>query len=154
MEVSGDGVVLFDGVCNVCNGFVHFLVDRDPNAKLLYASQQSEVGQKFMKDRNIETNLETMAFVQGDQIYFHSTAFIRSVALLGGIWSLILVFLVIPAFIRDFCYATFAKYRYKIFGKKDEACRRMTSDLKRRFLQFNPRALEIFEGKQTGNKNN
>ena len=137
-------VVLFDGECNVCDGFVNFLIDRDPEARLLYASQQSAVGTQLMSERGIVTDLETMVMIQGKNIYTHSTAAIRTMALLGGLWKLMLIFLLVPRFIRDFCYSTFAKYRYRLFGKKGEesACRRLTPDVKRRFLQYNQEVRE------------
>lgn len=157
IEVKDKVVVLFDGVCNVCNGFVNFLIDRDPDGLFVFASQQSIVGEEYMKAKGIVTNLDTMATVVNGKVYTHSTAFIRTVALLGGYYELLNLFLIIPAFLRDFGYSNFAKYRYAIFGKKEETCRRLTADIKRRFLENNPEILiiakaengEIFEGKTT-----
>jgi len=143
-QPTPEALVLFDGVCNVCDNFVNFIIDRDSNGKILFSSQQSEIGDKIMKDRNIITNLDTMVLLHKDKIYTHSSAFIRTVGLLGGIYSLILLFLIIPAFFRDFCYSLFAKIRYRLFGKKEESCRIMTKDRKKRFLQFNTNAANSF----------
>ena len=132
------GLVLFDGECNVCDTFVNFLIDRDPDGKLQYASQQSSAGKDVMTKRDINVNCSTMVLITSDgSIYTHSTAFLRTVALLGSFYRLLLLFLIIPAFIRDLGYSCFAANRYRLFGRHEEACKRLTPELKLRFLQYN-----------------
>jgi predicted DCC family thiol-disulfide oxidoreductase YuxK len=137
-------VVLFDGECNLCNGSVNFLIDRDAKGKLLFASQQSPVGEKFMRHHGIVTNLDTLAMVHQGRVYLHSTAVIRTIAHMGGVWRPVLAFLLVPAVFRDFCYARVAGNRYRFFGRKAESCRVFTPDTKRRFLQFNEEARDRF----------
>eukprot|EP01115_Flamella_aegyptia_P007815 TRINITY_DN32459_c0_g1_i1.p1 TRINITY_DN32459_c0_g1~~TRINITY_DN32459_c0_g1_i1.p1 ORF type:complete len:150 (+),score=5.99 TRINITY_DN32459_c0_g1_i1:41-490(+) len=136
--VEGQSVVLFDGVCNVCNSFVNFIIDRDDKEKIIFASQQSESGSMIMKENNCEhLNLNTMILIKKGKVYTHSSAAIRTLALLGGFYVLLLLLLIIPPFIRNFGYNTFAKYRYKLFGQNAQ-CRLMTPEIKKRFLDFHP----------------
>ena len=135
-------VMLFDGECNVCSGSVNFLLRYDTQGKLLFASQQSAVGEEFMRHHGIVTNLDTMAMVHQGKVYLHSTAFIRTVAHMGGLWRLVLLFLLVPLCIRDFFYSQFARNRYRLFGRREDTCRMLTPDIKRRFLQYNEQALQ------------
>lgn len=128
-------VVLFDGVCNLCNGAVNWLIDHDSKNVLRYASLQSAYGQQVVAKHNLQGEyLNTILLVEGDKIYERSTAVLRTLKNIGGIWSLLYVFIVVPAFIRNAVYNFVSRNRYRWFGKLD-ACRIPTPALKAKFLE-------------------
>lgn len=114
---------------------VNFLIDRDPKARIGFASLQSPQGQALCTKHNVKTDLNTMVLIEGSKVHTKSGAALRVLAGLGGLWSLLYVLLLVPRFIRDFCYSLFARNRYRLFGQS-ESCRRMTPDLRRRFLEL------------------
>lgn len=126
-------IVLFDGVCNFCNGSVNFIIDHDREKRFKFAPLQSEIGQSLIAEHSIPRDVDSVILVEDGKVYMHSTAGLRIAKGLGGIWSLAYVFIVVPAFIRDWAYKTFAKYRYRMFGKTD-ACMMPTADVRERFL--------------------
>lgn len=127
-------VVLFDGVCNLCNGSVNWLIDHDKKNVLQFASLQSEYGQQTIGKLGLQGSyLDTMVLVDGEKHYVRSTAILHMLRLMGGIYSMAFVFVIIPAFIRDACYNFIARNRYRWFGKQ-EACRIPTPELKAKFL--------------------
>lgn len=127
-------ILLFDGVCNLCNGFVKFIIKRDPKGKFRFASLQSEKGQELLQKFNLPTeDFHSFVFIQGDQYYLRSTAALNVLRVLGGFWKPFYAFIIIPRPIRDFFYRIVAKSRYKLFGKKD-SCMIPTPELKERFL--------------------
>ena len=127
--------VLFDGVCNVCNATVMFLIDRDPKERLKFASLQSDVGQQLLRERNLVSDLDTVIVIDkdSDRVYSRSSAALRVFRELKFPWPLLYAFVIIPRFIRDYLYTAFATRRYRLFGKSDQ-CRIPTPELKRRFL--------------------
>ena len=126
-------IVLFDGVCNFCNGSVNFIIDHDPEKRFKFAPLQSEIGQSLIEKYAIPSDVDSVILVEDGKVYMHSTAGLRIAKGLGGIWSLGYVFIIVPAFIRDWAYKTFAKYRYRLFGKT-EACMMPTAEVRERFL--------------------
>ncbi|MBP9663526.1 MAG: DUF393 domain-containing protein [Pyrinomonadaceae bacterium] len=128
-----DRIVLFDGVCNFCNGSVNFIIRNDPDKRFRFAPLQSDVGQKLRTKFDIGEDVDSIILVEDDQAFMHSTAALHIARGLGGIWSLGYVFILIPAFIRDWFYKLFARYRYKLFGKRD-VCMMPTADVRGRFL--------------------
>jgi predicted DCC family thiol-disulfide oxidoreductase YuxK len=128
-------ILLFDGVCNLCNGAVQFVIKRDKNARLKFASLQSEAGQKLLKEFHLpENEFESFVFIDGDKAYTKSTAALQVAKNLGSFWKTFYAFIIIPKPIRDFAYSLIAKNRYKMFGKR-ESCMIPTPELKSRFLQ-------------------
>ncbi len=127
-------VLLFDGVCNLCNGVVQFVIKRDPDAKVSFSSLQSEFGQSLLKKFNLPTDdFETFVLVDGDKFYKKSTAALKLLRMLGGGWQLLYGFIIVPAPIRDFIYSLVANNRYKLFGRSDE-CWLPSPELKTRFI--------------------
>lgn len=126
-------IVLFDGVCNFCNGAVNFIISHDPDKKFRFAPLQSEIGQELQEKHGIGDDIDSIVLVENDKAYTHSTAGLRVARTMGGIWSLAYVFIIVPAPIRDFFYRTFAKNRYRLFGRQD-ACMLPTPDIRERFL--------------------
>ncbi len=130
-------IVLFDGVCNFCNSSVNFIIERDAEGFFKFAPIQTEIGQKLLEEYKIDkAKTDSIILVENGDAYIHSTAALRISRKLGGIWSLLYVFIILPKFIRDFFYKLFAKYRYKLFGKKDE-CMIPTPEIRQRFLETN-----------------
>ena len=131
-------IILFDGVCNLCNGTVQFIIKRDTKKKFLFGSLQGKAGQEFLLKHQLPQN-EFNSFIliersEGEEkIFTRSTAALRAAKHLGGFWKLFYGMIIIPPDIRNFVYNTIAKNRYKWFGKQ-EACWVPTPDLKSRFL--------------------
>ena len=127
-------VVLFDGVCNLCNGSVQFIIKRDKAGKFLFAALQSQYGQAQLDQLGISsTSLQSIVLIKGDQFYQRSNAVLEIAKMLGGLWSLLYVFKIVPAFVRDWIYNGIANNRYKLFGRQDQ-CMIPTPALKARFL--------------------
>ena len=126
--------ILFDGVCNLCSGFVVFTIKRDPDAKFKFASLQSNESENFQKEFGIDPdNIKTMVLVENDNYYIKSDAVLRIFKHLDGMWFILYYLIYIPRPIRNFVYDLVANNRYRWFGKKD-VCMLPTPELKKRFL--------------------
>ncbi|WP_207433894.1 thiol-disulfide oxidoreductase DCC family protein [Sabulibacter ruber] len=126
--------VLFDGVCNLCNGFVQFVINHDPEGYFHFTSLQSEMGQKVLKAHGLPTEqFKTVLLLENGKLYSRSTAALRIVRRLNGGWSLLYAFLLVPTFLRDPLYDWVSRNRYKWFGQQ-ESCMLPTPELKARFL--------------------
>jgi predicted DCC family thiol-disulfide oxidoreductase YuxK len=126
--------ILFDGVCNLCSGFVVFTIKRDPDAKFKFASLQSNEGGNLQKEFGIDPdNIKTMVLVENDNYYLKSDAVLRIFKHLDGMWFILYYLIYIPRPIRNFVYDLVANNRYRWFGKKD-VCMLPTPELKKRFL--------------------
>jgi predicted DCC family thiol-disulfide oxidoreductase YuxK len=134
MNDSDKIILLFDGICNLCNGLVRFVIKRDRAGKFKFASLQSEIGQSWLKRFGlVQVEFESFVMIQGDRYYSKSTAALKMLKELGGVWKIFYMFIIIPRVVRDFFYDLIAKSRYRIFGKRDE-CMIPTPELKERFL--------------------
>ncbi|MBV9216209.1 MAG: thiol-disulfide oxidoreductase DCC family protein [Acidobacteria bacterium] len=126
-------IVLFDGVCNFCNGAVNWIIRHDPTKKFHFAPLQSEKGEDLQAKFAIPDDVDSIILIEGDKAYMHSTAGLRVAKHLGGPWSLGYAAIIVPAFIRDWAYKLFARNRYRLFGRQD-ACMLPTPDVRERFL--------------------
>ena len=126
-------IVLFDGVCNFCNSAVNFIIGRDRNGRFKFAPLQSATGERLKREHSIPANTDSLVLVENGKAYTHSTGALRIAKGLGGIWQLAYALIIVPKPVRDWFYNTFAKNRYKWFGKK-EVCMMPTSAIKERFL--------------------
>ncbi|WP_425451971.1 thiol-disulfide oxidoreductase DCC family protein [Bacillus taeanensis] len=127
-------VLLFDGVCNLCNGIVQFVIKHDKKEHFLFASLQSEAGQQLLKQFALPTDdFNSFVYVKGDTYYTKSTAALFVVKRLSGLWQLLFAAMILPKPIRDKLYDLIAKNRYKLFRKRD-TCMMPTPELKKRFL--------------------
>lgn len=132
--MSRQYIVLFDGVCNLCNSSVNFVIDRDPKHKFRFAALQSIEGEELLKNLGLSTTqFDSIVLLDGKNVYTQSSAALRIAKELSGAWPILYIFMIIPSFIRDWVYDVIAKNRYKWFGKKN-ACRIPTPELKERFL--------------------
>jgi predicted DCC family thiol-disulfide oxidoreductase YuxK len=126
-------VVLFDGVCNFCNGAVNWIIAHDPQAKFKFAPLQSEFGERVRRKSGIAEEVDSIILVENDQAYTRSSAALRILKTLGGIWSVGYAGIIVPRAIRDWFYKYFAAHRYRWFGKQD-ACMVPTPEVRQRFV--------------------
>lgn len=128
-------IILFDGVCNLCNGSVQFVIKRDKKDVFRYAAIQSEVGEQLIAERHIDTSqVDSIILIEPGVAYFtKSDAALEIAGELGGLWKLTSIFKWIPKSIRDVIYDFVARNRYKWFGKQ-ESCMIPTPELKAKFL--------------------
>ncbi len=127
-------LVLFDGVCNLCNGTVQFIIRRDPQGRFRFASLQSEAGRAQLTRFNLNPDvLYSFIVIDGDQMYERSDAALFIAKHLALPWKAFAVFKVFPRFLRDAVYNLIAKNRYRLFGKQDQ-CMIPTPELKARFV--------------------
>lgn len=127
-------VIFFDGLCNLCNGAVQFVIKRDPKNLFQFASLQSEYATKVLAKFDLEPQQgDSFVLLENDKVYQRSTAALRVARKLSGLWPLLYALIIVPRFIRDAVYNYVAKNRYKWFGKK-ESCWIPTAELKEKFL--------------------
>jgi predicted DCC family thiol-disulfide oxidoreductase YuxK len=124
-------VVLFDGVCNLCNGSVVFIIRNDPRGVLRFAPLQSEQADRLLGGRTPPR--DSVVLVENGRVYTRSEAVLRIARLLRQPWPLLSGLIVLPAGVRDWLYDWIARNRYRWFGKR-EACMMPTPELRSRFL--------------------
>ena len=128
-------IVLFDGVCNLCNSSVNFILDRDRGKKIKFASLQSGAAAKLLAPfRFPGDDLSTIVLLLDGKLHTRSGAVLRISRFLGFPWSLGISLLVIPRFLRDFAYGVVARNRYRWFGKREQ-CRLPEPGIRDRFLE-------------------
>lgn len=129
-----DRIVLFDGVCNLCNGFVRFIIERDTKARFRFGTLQSAEAMELLRGSPIDpADLATVVYVRDGRTLTRSTAALCILGDLGGAWALCWAFMAVPPFIRDGVYRWVARNRYRWFGKRD-TCMVPTPELRSRFL--------------------
>lgn len=128
-------IILFDGVCNLCNGSVQFIIKRDPTAKFRFASLQSNYAKALLKDLGMSgEHLYSIILVKNTMTHDRSDALLEITRELNGAWPILYVFRFLPKVLRDRLYEFVAANRYKWFGRKD-SCMIPTADLRERFLE-------------------
>lgn len=128
-------IILFDGICNLCNGFIQFVIKRDTADTFRYASLQSEIGQKLVSERGIDTaRIDSVVLIEpGVAYYIKSDAALQIGSHLKGFRTISRILYLIPSDLRNIIYDLIARYRYAWFGKKD-ACMIPTPELQSKFL--------------------
>lgn len=128
-------IILFDGVCNLCNRSIQFIIKRDKKDEFRFATLQGKLGQQLIEERNIDTTkVDSIILIEpGVAYYTKSTAVLEIGKSFDGVWSLISLLVWIPTVFRDIVYDLVAKYRYHWFGKKDK-CMVPTPVQKGKFL--------------------
>ena len=127
-------LILFDGVCNLCNSSVNFIIKRDKNNYFKFVSLQSDIAKKILVQNNfLNQKNESIILIENNIIYQKSTAALKIAKHLSGIWKLFYIFILTPKFIRNFFYDIIAKNRYKWFGKR-EVCMIPDEKVKEKFL--------------------
>lgn len=124
-------IIFFDGYCVLCNGFVDWLLKEDKNKVLQFASLQGETAKRLLGP---DIQVKTIIYLRNQQQYEKSTAVLKVLSDLGGVWKASVIFILIPTIIRDVIYDLVARVRYQIAGKRD-SCRLPTADEKQRILE-------------------
>lgn len=126
-------IVLFDGICNLCNTIVSFLIKYDTQHHLHFAAQQNAAGKKIMQQKGIMGEHNTVIFIKDDMVYYKSDAILEIAKLIKG-WPRIFKYsCIFPKVLRNGIYDIIAKNRYRIFGKKTTCSQPSEAD-KDRFL--------------------
>ena len=139
-------VVLFDGVCNFCDASVNFIIEHDPKGYFKFAPLQSDEGRRLANEYGFESAaaqpndqpadlipIDSVVLIEDGKAFTHSTAALRILKRLGAPWSWAYAFVIVPKSIRDWAYWLFARYRYRVFGRKDQ-CMLPTPEVRNRFL--------------------
>jgi predicted DCC family thiol-disulfide oxidoreductase YuxK len=126
--------VLFDGVCNLCNGFVQFVITRDPSKRLRFGTLQSDGAQQLLASTPHAAFVpDSVVLVEDGRVFTRSTAALRIARQLTFPWRLAYLFILVPRPLRDWIYDWVASHRYGWFGRRD-ACMVPTPELRARFL--------------------
>ena len=127
-------VIVFDGVCNFCNAFVNLVIARDHQGLFKFGTLQSDSAQRLLEDLGLSReDFETFLLLERGHVYTKSTAALKVVKKLHGLWSFSYVLILLPRPIRDVCYDFVARYRYQWMGKAG-TCRTPTSADQERFV--------------------
>ena len=118
--LSRKSILLFDGVCNLCNGFVQFVLERDSTEKFVFTSLQSEIGQALLEQYSLSKELRTVVLIDKDKSYTQADVPLLVGQRVGGWLKIVYIGCFIPRFIRNGLYKAIAANRYRIFGKKEQ----------------------------------
>ncbi len=129
-----ESVILFDGVCNLCNASVRFVIKRNRTARFKFASLQSDYATSLFRKLNFDSaDADSIVLLEKGKIYVKSTAALKIARRLDDLWPLLYAFIIVPRFIRDAAYGFVARNRYRWLGKKDY-CEMPAPVVKGRFL--------------------
>ncbi len=132
--ISDHPIILYDGVCNLCNASVQFIIKRDPHAKFRFTSLQSELGKNLIRQAGLESmKLDSVVLLYKNKVYTQSDAALRITKMLTGLWPIFYLMIIIPKPVRNYFYNLIARNRYRWFGRKNE-CMLPAPELKHRFL--------------------
>jgi predicted DCC family thiol-disulfide oxidoreductase YuxK len=132
-------VILFDGVCNLCNGFVQFVIARDPDGRFRFGPLQSAAAQRLIEAGGASAPLpDSLVLVEGGRVWTQSSAALRIVRRLTFPWPLAYALVLVPRPLRDWIYGSVARNRYRWFGKRD-VCMVPTPAVRERFIDPEPR---------------
>jgi len=132
--MDNSNIIIFDGVCNFCNGAVNFIINRDPKENFIFAPMQSDCAKALIDKHKIyNVGVDTFLLIKNEQCYIFSDAALEIAKDLTGLWYMFNILRLIPAPIRDAAYKLFARNRYLLFGKK-EHCMVPTDEIKSRFI--------------------
>ena len=135
MDSPQKPIILFDGVCNLCNRSVDYIIGHDKQGRYLLAPLQSNIGKALAAEHGIDADaLSSMVLIESGRAYVRSTASLRICRRLAGPAKLLWPLIVIPRPIRDAVYSLIAWHRYRWFGKR-QACRLPTEQERARFLE-------------------
>ncbi|MBE0648668.1 MAG: thiol-disulfide oxidoreductase DCC family protein [Bacteroidales bacterium] len=132
--MNPDRLIIFDGVCNLCNGTVRFIISRDRKKRFKFLPLQSEAGHEMLSTLSLtQLNQSTVAYIKDGILYQKSAAVLNILRDLGGCWKLFYGLVVVPSFIRDGIYDIVARKRNRWFGRRD-SCMIPSPDIRERFL--------------------
>ena len=134
MEKTNRNLIIFDGVCNLCEYSLLFIIKNDRQSKFKFVSAQSDRGKELQRLHGVDTLQDgTVILLKNDQVYVKSDAAVEIAKDLDGLWRLLHVLKFIPEPVRDLVYSIISKNRYRWFGKKKE-CLLPDKNIKDRFL--------------------
>ena len=132
--MSSQPIILFDGICNLCNNAVSFVIKRDKKSVIQFAALQTDPAKKLLAQFNLPTqSINSVILIEKGVMYTQSTAVLKICKHLNGLWPLLYGLIIVPTFIRNGTYQWIAKNRYQWFGKK-EKCMVPSPELSARFL--------------------
>jgi predicted DCC family thiol-disulfide oxidoreductase YuxK len=127
-------IVFFDGVCNLCNASIDFILKRDSKNRFLVGALQEDFSKKILSNYSVKQDyLDSLILIEENQIYFKSTAALRIARQLKGLWPIFYLLIGFPLWIRDPVYDWIGRNRYRWFGKKNK-CRIASPDEQAKFL--------------------
>ena len=127
-------VILFDGVCTLCNGAVQFVIKRDPGGYFRFAALDSAAARTILAECDVINLPDSVVLIEDGQVYTRSTAALRIARRLSFPWPMLSVLRIVPRALRDWIYDIIAQHRYQWFGRRD-VCMVPTAELKARFLE-------------------
>ncbi|MFP4556388.1 MAG: thiol-disulfide oxidoreductase DCC family protein [Bacteroidales bacterium] len=135
LKIEKHIIVLYDGVCNLCNSSVQFIIKRDKKDLFRFAASQTEAGEQLCSVYNVKPiKNDTLIVIEHGKVYTKSTAALKIARRLSGLWPTLTVFFIVPRFIRDYIYGVIAKNRYKWFGRQD-TCVKPSTEEKEKFIE-------------------
>lgn len=132
---NGAKIIFYDGNCLLCNRSVEFIIRRDPDKQFRFSHLQSDYAQRLLDDRSLDksNHPDSIVLYEKGSLYFKSTAALRIARHLSGLWPILYIFVLIPAFLRDGLYDFIARHRYRWFGEV-KSCRLVDQAMKDRFI--------------------
>lgn len=130
MQHTNQPIIFYDGLCGLCDKSVQFVLANDKAKRFLFCALQSNLAVEYLGNKH--TSQSIVLYYKGN-VYYKSTAALRIAWLLGGFWSMLAMFLIVPPFIRNLVYDWIARNRYRWFGKYD-ACKIPTAEIRDRFI--------------------
>ena len=124
-------ILAYDGVCNLCNVLVRFVIKQDKKQKIQFIPLQSDAFSQYFSNQT--EDMQSLLFLRNDKAYKRSSAILQLFKTLGGFWNIFLIFYVFPRFLRDAIYRGIAKSRYRVFGRTD-TCQLPNESYANRFL--------------------
>ena len=129
-----NNIVLFDGICNLCNASVQLIIRNDRKKAFSFSPLQSDFSKRILKDQKSSDRIpDSIVLIEENRVFFKSTAALKIAKKMDRPWPLFYLFIIIPKPIRDFFYDQIAKHRYRVFGKKD-SCMVPSAEMNSRFL--------------------
>ncbi|MEJ7588546.1 MAG: thiol-disulfide oxidoreductase DCC family protein [Ferruginibacter sp.] len=133
--MAGEPIILFDGICNLCNTAVTFVIKRDKRSRIKFATLQSDTGRQLLEQYHLPTGIfNSFVLIEQGVAYRGSTAALKVSKYLAALWPAMYGFIIVPAIVRDGLYQWIAKNRYKWFGKQEQ-CMVPTPEITNRFLK-------------------
>lgn len=134
MNIDNKHIIVFDGICNFCNGAINFIIKHDPEGLFVFTPMQTELAQKLITEHKItNVGIDTFLLIKNGKTYIWTDAALEIAKDLDGYWYYFSILKILPRFIRDYLYRLFARNRYTLFGKRNQ-CMVPTPSVKQRFI--------------------
>jgi predicted DCC family thiol-disulfide oxidoreductase YuxK len=133
--MSTQHIIIFDGICNFCNGSVNFIIKRDHENVFLFTPMQSKSAQDLIAKYQVKNvGFDTFLLIKNDECFYRTDAALEITKDLSGFWFLFRALKILPSSFRDYFYRLLARNRYSVFGKSD-VCMIPTPEVKSKFLE-------------------